>query len=148
MKTITGDLFANLPEDKKLVIPHVCNDIYLMARGFVVPLCERWPQVKTEYVLHKYPLGKTQFLHVEDNITVANMIAQHETIRTIEKPIRYAALVKCMEEVLEYCQSNGYGVICPKFGSDMARGNWDFIVELIDEIWGTLDVTVVSYAAK
>lgn len=148
MLHVVGDLFKDIPKNKHILIPHVCNDIYLMARGFVVPLCLRWPHVKELYKSEQAPLGTTQFVEAEKNdvfrIVVANMIAQHETIRTIEKPIRYLALANCMSQVRDFCLENNFEIICPRFGSDYAKGNWAFIEELIDEIWDGIPVTVHS----
>lgn len=139
MLYILGDLFKSIPKNKHVLIPHVCNDIHLMGKGFVIPLCMRWPHVKKEYVAGQPPLGTTQFVEAEKNdifrVVVANMVAQHETIRTIRRPIRYEALVGCMSQVRDFCLKNDFDIICPKFGSGNAGGNWHFIEELIEEIW-------------
>jgi hypothetical protein len=41
-------------------------------------------------------------------------------------------------------------ICCPKFGSLRSGGNWDFILELIEEIWlnNGIDVTVCEYVEK
>jgi hypothetical protein len=38
-------------------------------------------------------------------------------------------------------------IFCPRFGSDLAVGNWDVIKEMILEIWcdAGIDVTVCIY---
>jgi hypothetical protein len=33
---------------------------------------------------------------------------------------------------------------CPKFGSGLAGGNWAFIEDLIEDIWGKYSVTVYN----
>lgn len=85
---------------------------------------------------------------------VANMVAQHETIRTNSKPIRYAALVKCMESVV--AEANNIAlhsaanveIHAPKFGSDLAGGTWDFIEELIEEIWVKSGLSCTVYVLE
>lgn len=141
IKYKVGDLFASLPSDRKVVIPHVCNDEYVMGSGFVVPLIRKWPQVYEQYRNNRPPIGESQFVVVEDNIVVANMVAQHLTVRSHAKPIRYLHLANCMEQVRQFAQGD-YEIICPLFGAKLAGGNWDFIEELIDEIWKELTVTV------
>jgi hypothetical protein len=37
---------------------------------------------------------------------------------------------------------------CPKFGSGLAGGNWDFISNLIEDIWSKYHVTVYNYNKK
>ena len=151
----TGDLFsdARLSDSTSLIIlPHVCNDLGAMGAGFVVPLCKRWPQVKTRYVNHCLynskmcipKLGTVHWVWVEDNVYIANMIAQHG-IGFDEKPIRYAALVKCMEEVANFAQKTRQ-IIAPKFGAGLAGGNWSFIEELIDEIWVAKNISVTIWS--
>jgi hypothetical protein len=100
-----------------------------------------------------FMLGEVQFVQVEQlpesgMIEVANMIGQHETIATNPKPIRYAALAKAMWLVdwrakqLKSETSPPAEIHCPKFGSGLAGGNWEFIEELIKEIWADLSVTI------
>jgi len=159
---IKGDLFKLLPEDDNFkIIPHVVNDEGAWGSGFVVPVSEKWPMElefeSPEYVYRNehesqngLVLGKVQWSYpVKSNqlstVAVVNMIAQHQTIRSIEKPIRYEALISCMCEVrdqlLRRLEMKGKWhnqddeIHCPKFGSDRAGGTWEFIVELIEELW-------------
>ena len=37
----------------------------------------------------RFALGQTQFVEAEKGVFIANMIGQHNTIRTDGKPIRY-----------------------------------------------------------
>lgn len=140
MKYIKGDLFNFITPNT--VIPHVCNNAGAMSAGFVVPLCRRYPVVKIEYASSKLYLGNTQFIDVEQYVCVANMIAQ--TLYDRPRPLRYDALVYCMEEVADFAM-NGYRILAPKFGSELAGGNWEFIECLIEDIWEGLDVTIVEY---
>lgn len=156
---VAGDLFdfIKAEEGKLKVIPHIVNDVYKMASGFVVPLVERWPDVKRQYIKERPLLGETQFVDVEHHadsrpaIVVANMVAQHKTITLCEaKPIRYEALVRCMASVKACCK---YGdrnaeIHAPRFGSDRARGTWAFIEELIQEIWCSQGIPVTIYTPQ
>lgn len=151
---VKGDLFDNIPKGNVL-IPHIVNDIGAWGSGFVIPLGEKFPEAKKRY-LHRdkqcyQSLGRCQFvlckLEMDRGVTVANMCAQtgimgHSTgdrAKVNSKPIRYAALVKCLEKVEGYCKvskdcKHPVDILAPKFGSDRAGGNWDFIEELIEEI--------------
>lgn len=147
---IKGDLFEHIPDIKfdssgmKIIIPHVCNNIGCWGSGFVIPLGQNFPIAKKAYMAHvkndNLFLGQVSIPLVDDNIYVANMIAQEGIMssstgdrgKVNHKPIRYAALCKCLEKVNILCK--GYDVYAPKFGSNLAGGNWDFIEELIEEI--------------
>jgi hypothetical protein len=42
-------------------------------------------------------------------------------------------------------EHNSFEIHCPKFGSGIAGGNWNFISDLIQDIWGSYDVFVYTY---
>jgi len=66
-------------------------------------------------------------------------------------PIKYKGLMLCMSEIavfveVEKMKTNKNVVIhAPKFGSDLAKGNWTFVLELIREIWLEAGIDVVIY---
>ena len=61
-----------------------------------------------------------------------------------------------MREVSDYIQFNtGFinnqekiEIHCPKFGSGLAGGNWEFIKDLIEDIWGRYFVTIYNPPSK
>lgn len=148
-----GDLFKFVDSlSSSVMVPHIVNDANFMGSGFVVPLYTKWPIVKQLYHQWDMSLGKTQIVLVKDEeIFVANMCAQSGICpkstgprsKVNSKPIRYTSLVRCMEDVAYYVRMYKIdNIVAPMFGSDRAGGTWDFIVELIDEIWGDLNVTI------
>lgn len=148
-----GDLFKFVDSlSGSVMVPHIVNDANLMASGFVVPLYTKWPIVKTLYHQWDMSLGKTQIVLVEgEEVFVANMCAQSGICskstgprsKVSSKPIRYASLIRCMEDVAHYVRMYKIdNIVAPMFGSNRAGGTWDFIVELIDEIWKDLNVTI------
>lgn len=153
IKYIKGDLFQNLPTDKNIVISHVCNNLGKIASGFVVPLIKKWPKVKEEY-LKNFKLGNVNFVEVEPNITVANMISQVGLIGINNKrPLKYDILVDCMKLVGWYTKNHFLkgeeaSIYAPKFGSLRSGGNWSFIEELINDIWITNDIKVTIFEYK
>lgn len=139
------------------MIPHVCNNLGKWGRGFVLALSKKWglpEQVYQDYCWEKhFPLlGKVCYAKVDNFLVIANMIAQDGIVSKDNlKPIKYKVLANCMAEVYGYIEmvrtqtSNPVVIHCPKFGSDLAGGNWDFILELIREIWIENGVDVVVY---
>jgi hypothetical protein len=157
---VVGDLFELLPYDNGFTkfIPHVCNDEQVWGSGFVIPLMKKWPKtLEAHYSEPTLFLGDTQFVKVQDsefndskfygNIFVCNMIAQRGTIRTQEKPIKYASLIRCMEKVKDVVlKTDTTGEIhAPMFASKRACGNWSFVEELILELWSAYDIPVTIY---
>ena len=141
-----------------IIVPHVCNNVNAFGAGFAGQISEFYPQVKANFHVlgHQSKLGHTQFIKVKENkqygysITFANMIAQNKLINSNNKrPLNYAALVYCMNQVKLYAKdlkkkddSSKVEIHAPKFGSGLAGGNWDFISCLINDIWSDLSVFI------
>lgn len=168
IKHVKGDLFKHIEQD--CVIGHCCNDSGAWGAGFVLAINKNLGMEPRNSFTNAsknllYDLGDVDYCRVVKNkyrptvggpthtgvstaITVANMCGQHGVgpgstgdLR-VTKPIRYAALVHAMEDVARYVNEYPQPILAPKFGSALAGGNWDFINELIHEIWGNLDVTI------
>lgn len=123
------------PIKKPAMIIHVCNDVGGFGKGFVVPLANKYPQTKLEYLKWyksgNLKLGEVQFVQVEPNICVANMIAQHDIKwKKGIPPIRYPALKECLKKIYEKALNENYIVASPRIGCVLAGGLWE-IVELI-----------------
>lgn len=151
---INGDV-TNLNYPGIKIISHVCNCNNGWGKGFVLALNKKWskPEEKFRKLFTVLPknnwrslLGKTQFVKVEEDIIIANMIAQlgygknnfqkHKTIEENEQiPLQYWALEKCLTTVKEKAKSLNASVHAPKFGAGLAGGDWDKIETMINEIF-------------
>jgi hypothetical protein len=142
-----------------VIIPHVCNNIDTFGGGFTGDIHKSYPMVKDNYHMlgKKNVLGYTQYVVADKDdkfkhqLIFANMIAQNGTISAKNpRPLNYLSLVKCMIDIKQYIKQNfnedhNVQIHCPKFGSGLAGGNWFFIQELIQDIWGEFSVFVYSY---
>lgn len=148
---VVGDVRSQSFDGIK-IIPHCCNDQNLMGSGVAKALYSKWPEVKEKYHSGKMELGKTSVAVIrKDSTIVVNMIAQHGVmVKRNERgiavgedgrpPIRYEALVQAMKMVkyhIKKCIENDIKVEvhCPKFGCDLAGGDWDIVSTLIEEMW-------------
>ena len=153
-----------------IFVPHVCNNVDLFGAGFAAAIADVYPQIKQDYHLlgksylkSRANFGKAQILKVYENpkykhkLYFVNMIAQNGTKRYDNpRPLNYAALVRSMREISDYIQFNtGFinnqekiEIHCPKFGSGLAGGNWEFIKDLIEDIWGRYFVTIYNPPSK
>lgn len=143
-----------------VVVPHVCNNINAFGAGFAGQVAQLYPEVKANFHMlgSQAKLGHVQFINVKSekkyghSIIFANMIAQNKLISDKNKrPLNYAALVYCMNQVRSYTKHlqsasdiNRVELHCPKFGSGLAGGNWNFISDLITDIWHDMDVFVYT----
>jgi hypothetical protein len=145
---IVGD--ATNPQGKgNKILCHICNDLGFWARGFVVALSKKWKMPEVAYRLKKkYILGFVDFVRVENDIVVANMIAQHG-IRSAENdtPINYNAVRTCLNIVNDMAYRTGATIHMPKIGSGLGGGDWNVIEKIIEEIV-TVPVTVYVLQEK
>lgn len=157
---IKGDLFKLMPQTAPTkFICHIVNNSFKWGAGFVIPLAKHRPRCYDVYRTSvNLPLGDCQFVRTQEKglncegvgeIIVVNMIAQNSVKGPQNpKPIKYEALIQCMRkvEIMARCSKTINDIStelhCPKFGSGLAGGNWSFIKELIEEIWGNLPVFI------
>lgn len=167
LNIVYGDLFEKIEDHLKagnngssIIVPHVCNNINLFGAGFAAAVASHYPIVKENYHLLgnkflKDHLGYVQFIEVlkvseyNHKLIFANMIAQNGTIgKNNPRPLNYFALVKCMSNIrkyiLEHFKEDKVQIRCPKFGCGLAGGNWNFIENLIQDIWTDVPVLVYS----
>lgn len=154
IKYLKGDLFELIDDfDGITYVPHIVNNEGLWKTGFVkaVDTYSPKPYNRYKYMFNDYTpkdrlLGLNQYIAATGQVCIVNMFAQ--TFGG-DRPLHYNHLVKCMEDIVFYYGMNDR-IVCPKFGSLRAGGDWNFIEKLIEDCWVRqgLDVTVVEYAEK
>ena len=167
LRTVVGDVTdpQTTTPNEIVLIPHCCNDENIWGGGFVIALSKKWKEPEKNYrafcegkapylVRQKHIpiLGRVCYAKIDEHLVIANMIGQ-KGIASVDNPIpiKYKALADCMTEVVGYIEmikrqtSNPVVIHCPKFGSLRAMGNFDFILELIREIWLENGINCVIY---
>lgn len=148
----TGD--ATSPEgDAPKVIVHVCNDRGGWGKGFVVAISKRWKEPEAEYRRwHKeggdppFELGQVQFVEVEPDLWIANMIGQHGMgVRRGQPPIRYEAVEEGLGRVAEFAEEQKASVHMPRIGCGLAGGTWEEIEPIIERTLVAAGVQVMVY---
>ena len=140
LKYIEGDLFDANMVNGNHIITHVTNNQNVWGAGFVIPLGNRYPKAKEKYLKYKQTLGRVQFVEVTNTLVVANMCAQ--TLENVSRPLYYNHLVNCMELVEEHAHIHKATVHAPLSGAGLANGNFEFIQDLMLDIWTDIDVNI------
>ncbi len=152
---LKGDATDPSIQGHKIII-HCCNNCSPGAwgKGFVLALSRRWKEPESEYkkwsrglITYKpYELGQVQYVKVEKDLVVANMLGQ-EGLRTKngKPPIRYDAINKCLKDVAKIALKYKASVHSPRFGAGLAGGEWSKIEELIVENLCKKDIEVYVY---
>ena len=155
IRYIKGDATYPNGEGKK-IIAHICNDLVpgKWGRGFVLAISKRWTKPRNEYIKWSkgltrgtdYKLGSVQFVKVEEDIVIANMLAQHGIgMENNVPPIRYGALKKCLETLSVAALRNNATIHSPKFGSGLSGGSWEIIENYIKEYICDKNVEIFIY---
>lgn len=133
---VTGDAIHPTVSGNKVIV-HVCNSIGLWGRGFVLALSRRWAAPEREY--RKIPkdqlhLGSVQFVRVEEDTWVANLVGQEGIRKSYGlPPIRYEAIREGLSKVKSWAEEHGAQIVMPKIGAGLAGGNWLRIEQIIRE---------------
>jgi len=145
--------------DGQKVIAHICNDLGKWGRGFVTALSKKWKNPehmyrawwhnsKNQESYKEFKLGNIQFVKVDHDIHVVNMIAQKGINKKndIKDRIDYKALMECLIRIKgTIILSEGFTVHMPKIGSGLAGGDWNKIEEMIEDILCADDIEVFVY---
>ena len=165
IRYIVGDA-ANDPQSGLIV--HVCNDIGAWGAGFVIPLGKRFPHARRKYQnwalsnerfeqenfvqrgLHRLPLGAVQWIEIQPNLVIGNMIAQRGIVSQVSNsiPLQYDALADCLRLVGVYARVHDLAVHMPRIGCGLAGGTWDQVGPLVEQELAGVDVMVYDLPAS
>jgi hypothetical protein len=155
--------FPTIPTGKTGFIVHIVNARGGWGKGFVLAVSKRWPEPESAYrrwFHNKYDdgkpfeLGQVQYVKVEPNLYVCNIVAQSGYGRNnLEQhqsetpnstpPIRYMALETGLSDVGKIARRIDAVVVGPRLGSGLAGGDWSKIEGIINSLLH--DVPVYIY---
>lgn len=146
-----GDVTNPGAEGNKIIV-HICNDIGGWGKGFVMAISKRWKEPENKYrewykSKDNFELGEVQFVQVEEDLWIANMIGQHK-INKDEKgnaPIRYEAVSEALQKVATFALKNNSSVHMPRIGCGLAGGKWEEIEPLIISALSAKEIKVTVY---
>lgn len=150
---LKGDATQPLITGNKIIV-HICNDIGGWGKGFVTAISKRWKAPEKQYRAwykskDQFALGEVQFVQVEDDLWVANLIGQHKIYKDEQglPPIRYEAVAEGLQKVAEFATEHQASVHMPRIGCGLAGGTWDKIEPLILQslIAKNVDVDVYDF---
>ncbi len=136
---LIGDATQPKIAENKIIV-HICNDIGAWGKGFVMAISKRWKEPEKEYRnwfknQDNFSLGQIQFIKVENDIWIANLIGQHKINKDENgnAPIRYDAIKVGLNKVVEFAKENNATVHMPRIGCGLAGGTWDKIEPILKE---------------
>ncbi len=132
------------------IIAHVCNDTGGWGKGFVLALSRRWPGPEAAFrawYADGFALGDAQFVRVEPELWVANMVGQHglRTKGSTAVPVRYAAIDTALGTLGDKALELGASVHMPRIGCGLAGGEWSRVEPLVTRRLVARGVAVTVY---
>lgn len=150
---LNGDATKPMAEGNKIIV-HICNDMGGWGKGFVMAISKRWKLPEQKYrewfkSKENFNLGQVQFVQVENELWIANLIGQHKINKDENgnAPIRYNAILIGLEYVAKFAIEKNAIIHMPRIGCGLAGGTWDKIEPIINStlIENNLMVSVYDY---
>lgn len=144
IRYVRGDALYPAGRGNKIIV-HCCNDVGKWGRGFVVALSQRWQEPERAYLKwchdqkadltsDSFGLGQNQYIKVEPDIWVCNLIGQHGTrSRSNPTPIDYNAIERGFCKLAAMSQLLKASIHMPRLGNGLAGGDWQRIETIINE---------------
>lgn len=146
-----GDATSPQSEGNKVIV-HICNDIGGWGKGFVMAISKRWKKPEDQYrewfkSKNDFELGKVQFVQVEEDLWVANLIGQHKINKDENgnAPIRYNAIEDGLNEVALFAKENNTAIHMPRIGCGLAGEKWEMIEPIILKTLSNNNIEVTVY---
>lgn len=93
-----------------------------------------------------FALGEVDFVLVESDLWVANLVGQHGTRpKQGVAPVRYDAIRTGLAAVREFARLHSSSVHMPRIGAGLAGGRWEEIASIVKEELVDHDVKVIAY---
>jgi O-acetyl-ADP-ribose deacetylase (regulator of RNase III) len=134
---LKGDATKPLVEGNKIIV-HICNDIGGWGAGFVLAVSKRWKAPEMDYRKwfksnKNFKLGEVEFVEVEQDLWVANLIGQHDIYRDKKgnPPIRYEAVEAGLYKIASFALEKKASIHMPRIGCGLAGGKWEQIEPII-----------------
>lgn len=130
IKYLVGDALIPVEVEGIKVIAHVCNDKRVMGAGIALAIARKWPHVEDRYLKdpNSSVSGTVQLVQVSEDTYVLNMIAQTllspAQWKSGQIPLNYDSLSACLNQAETICNALGATLVGPKFGSELAGGDW------------------------
>lgn len=149
-----GNAINPIESGKKMIF-HVNNSIGAWGAGFVIPLGERFPEVKKAYLewhsglspkySSQFELGEIQIVTTSrKDICVANMIAQKGCGYYYDlPPFRPDSFEECLIRLNSILTKFSFDyLIGPRLGCGISGGSWDIVSGIINK---RITIPVVIY---
>lgn len=152
MKIVNID--GNLLDSKADIIIHQVNCQGAMNSGVAKAIREKWPIVFFKYKKYvdgyENTLGTVLPVMVTENQRVLNLFAQFNYGYDGERYTSYDAIDTCFKKVAKFCVEKEIKSMALPYHMSCDRGgaNWNIIMEMINQHFSDLDITIEIWKLK
>lgn len=143
---------TNLTAVGNKILVHIYNDVGGWGKGFVMAISKRWKGPEMQYRewfkgQDNFTLGEVQFVQVEQDLWIANLIGQHKINKdeSGNPPIRYNAVSCGLNKIAIFAIDKNASVHMPRIGCGLAGGTWNKIEPLIQSALTGKNIPVTVY---
>lgn len=135
------------------IIAHIVNDRTPNwgGRSFASSLAKAFPEAQTNFrhwvseFKNEFKLGNIHTTRIDDNLIIADLIAQHGLGASTAPRLRYQALEECLKRLAEFAIANNASIHMPRIGAGNAGGKWEVIEEYILSEISNRGISVTVY---
>jgi O-acetyl-ADP-ribose deacetylase (regulator of RNase III) len=143
-----GDLFKEVVKVPGLkVIAHGCNAVGKMGSGFADAVRRKYPiaymAYREAYLSDGIYMGDVVYVHVDDELTIANCITQHYYGKVAG--VKYAnteAIRKCLKQVAAFCKKQNAQLHLPLIGGKRGGLEKDVLINIFKDVFDDVDATL------
>ena len=141
-----GDVTKPVETGKKVLV-HIVNNYGGWGAGVVLAISKKWKLPEQKYREwsrsgKNFSLGEVQFVKVNADMTIANMLAQDGYGGLA---VKYQAVRDCLKKVCELAKKEGRCVVMPRIGCGLGGGDFGTILKIIEEELDEKGVQVTIY---
>jgi len=139
-----GDILQSIEN----IICHQVNEDGVMGGGLALQIAKAYPQVEKQYkkFCDKFSgllYGQYQVCKIENKKYIANCFTQ----RNFETNLEDIEIV--FRGLLESCKLNNFTIAIPyKYGCGIAKGNWEEVSKLFEDLSNECGVDIIVYKLK
>lgn len=136
---------GDLLKAKENLICHQVNEDGIMGGGLALQIANRYPNVEKNYknfcIEYKDMLyGQYQALKIADKKYIVNCFTQRNFVTNLKD------VEQVFRGLLQTCELNNFTIAVPKnYGCGIAKGNWDEVSNLLNDLSNEYEVNIVVY---
>lgn len=130
------------------IICHQVNENGVMGGGLALQVATQYPKVEQEYkeFCSKFQgllYGQYQACKIDDKKYIVNCFTQRDFITNLED------IEQVFRGLLETCKLNNFTISIPKnYGCGIAKGNWNEVSKLFEDLSNEYNVDIYVYRLK